>query len=77
MARNGPHAMSDLSPRPDSDIVCEPLTRSLRGYRGLACRSGGRVLKPVPVATVDQKITRLRLSRVSESPQQYPHRMPV
>jgi hypothetical protein len=26
---------------------------------------------------IDQKITRLRLSRVSESPQRYPHRLLV
>lgn len=29
----------------------------------------------VPVATVQLNITRMRFSRVSESPQQYPHRL--
>ena len=38
---------------------------------------GGQVLKPSPWQRIDQKITRLRLLRVSESPQQYRYRLPV
>lgn len=53
----------------------DPLTGS--HWDNEACRSRDRVIKPAARRRIDQKITRLRLSRVSVSPQPYPHRMPA